>query len=71
MLSRGRVCAEAVGTAIGDQPFILGDNFSAAAFMLVYTLMLAKRFLLEGLPAPVELYRQRLAAPSAFQKSVS
>jgi len=71
MLSRGRVCAEAVGTAIGDQPFILGDNFSAADIMLGYTLMLAERFLPEGLPATVEPYWQRLAARPAFQKSVS
>ena len=71
MLSRGRVCAEAVGTAIGDQSFILGDTFSAADIMLGYTLMLAERFLPEGLPATVEPYWQRLAARPAFQKSVS
>ena len=71
MLSRGRVCAEAVGSAIGDQSFILGDTFSAADIMLGYTLMLAERFLPEGLPATVEPYWQRLAARPAFQKSVS
>ena len=71
MLARGHACAEAVGTAIGDQPFILGEAFSAADIMLGYTLMLAERFLPDGLPATVEPYWQRLAARPAFQKSVS
>lgn len=71
MLTRGKVCAEAVGTAIGDQPFILGEAFSAADIMLGYTLMLAQRFLPDGLPATVQPYWQRLAARPAFQKSVS
>lgn len=71
MLGRGRVCAEAVGTAVGDQSFILGDTFSAADIMLGYTLLLAERFLPEGLPATVQPYWQRLAARPAFQKSVS
>jgi glutathione S-transferase len=71
MLARGHACAEAVGTAIGDQPFILGETFSAADIMLGYTLMLAERFLPDGLPATVEPYWQRLAARPAFQKSVS
>ena len=71
MLARGHACAEAVGTAIGDQPFILGEAFSAADIMLGYTLMLAERFLPDSLPATVEPYWQRLAARPAFQKSVS
>lgn len=71
MQARGLVCAEAVGAAIGDEAYILGKTFSAADIMLGYTLMLAERFLPDGLPASVQPYWQRLAARPAFQKSVS
>ncbi len=71
MQARGLVCAEAVGAAIGDAPYILGTNFSAADIMLGYSLMIGERLLPDGLPAIVQPYWQRLAARSAFQKSVS
>jgi glutathione S-transferase len=71
MQARGRLCAEAVGAAIGDQHYVLGESFSAADIMLGYTLMLAERFLPEGLPATVVPYWQRLSARPAFKKSVS
>jgi glutathione S-transferase len=44
MQNRAQVCAQAVGAAVADRTFILGEQFTAADIMLGYTLMLADRF---------------------------
>jgi glutathione S-transferase len=56
---------------MSDKTFILGETFSAADIMLGYTLMLADRFLSNGLPDSVIPYWQRLTSRPAYQKAVS
>jgi glutathione S-transferase len=71
MLNRGEQCAIAVGDAIGDNSFILGDDFSAADINLGYTIMLAEHFLPNGLPEHLKSYWERLSARPAFIKATS
>ena len=66
MQNRGEQCAIAVGEAIADKAFILGDNFSAADINLGYSIMLAERFLSNGLPESIKPYWQRLSSRPAF-----
>ena len=71
MQNRGEQCAIAVGDAIGDNSFILGDEFSAADITLGYSVMLAERFLPNGLPASIKPYWQRLSSRPAFIRATS
>lgn len=71
MQNRALLSAQAVGAAVKDRPFILGEQFTAADIMLGYTLMLAERFLPQGLPATVKPYWESLSSRSAYQKAVS
>ena len=71
MQSRAELSAKALGDEMSDKPFILGETFSAADIMLGYTVMLAERFLPEGLPDSLLPYWQRLSSRPAYQKAVS
>ena len=71
MQNRGEQCAIAVGDAIGDKAFILGDDFSAADINLGYSIMLAQRFLPNGLPESIKPYWQRLSSRPAFIRATS
>ena len=71
MQNRALFSAQAVGAAVKDRPFILGEQFTAADIMLGYTLMLAERFLPQGLPATVKPYWESLSSRSAYQKAVN
>lgn len=67
MQARAMLSAEALGAEVASKAFILGDDFSAADIMLGYTLMLAERFLPDGLPDNVLPYWQRLSSRPAFK----
>jgi glutathione S-transferase len=54
-----------------DRTFILGERFTAADIMLGYTLMLAERFLPQGLPANVVPYWETLSNRPGYKKAVS
>ena len=71
MQARAALSAKALGDEMSDKTFILGETFSAADIMLGYTLMLADRFLSNGLPDSVVPYWQRLTSRPAYQKAVS
>jgi glutathione S-transferase len=71
MQNRGEQGAIAVGEAIGDNNFILGDNFSAADINLGYSIMLAEKFLPNGLPENIKPYWQRLSSRPAFIRATS
>lgn len=71
MQARAELSAKALGDEMSDKPFILGETFSAADIMLGYTVMLAERFLPEGLPDSLLPYWQRLSSRPAYQKAVS
>ena len=71
MQNRGEQCAIAVGDEIGDNTFILGADFSAADINLGYSIMLAERFLPNGLPESVKPYWQRLSSRPAFIRATS
>ena len=71
MQARAALSAKALGDEMSDKTFILGETFSAADIMLGYTLMLADRFLANGLPDSVVPYWQRLTSRPAYQKAVS
>ena len=71
MQARAALSAKALGDEMSDKIFILGETFSAADIMLGYTLMLADRFLANGLPDSVVPYWQRLTSRPAYQKAVS
>ena len=71
MQARAALSAKALGDEMSDKTFILGETFSAADIMLGYTLMLADRFLSNGLPDSVIPYWQRLTSRPAYQKAVS
>ena len=71
MQARAALSAKALGNEMSDKTFILGETFSAADIMLGYTLMLADRFLSNGLPDSVIPYWQRLTSRPAYQKAVS
>ena len=71
MQARAALSAKALGDEMSDKTFILGETFSAADIMLGYTLMLADRFLANGLPDSVVPYWQRLTNRPAYQKAVS
>ena len=71
MQHRAALSTEAVGAEMADKSYILGDAFSAADISLGYTLMLAERFLPNGLPSSVIPYWQRLSSRPAFQAAVS
>ena len=71
MQARAALSAKALGDEMSDKTFILGETFSAADIMLGYTLMLADRFLSNGLPDSVVPYWQRLTNRPAYQKAVS
>ena len=71
MQYRALLCAQAVGEAITDRSFILGERFTAADIMLGYTVMLAERFLPQGLPASVVPYWETLSNRPGYKKAVS
>jgi glutathione S-transferase len=71
MQNRAEQCAVVVGNAMADQTFILGDEFSAADINLGYTIMLAEKFLPNGLPDNLTPYWQRLSTRPAFVKATS
>jgi glutathione S-transferase len=67
MKGRARQCAHAIGKAVDGQPWILGDEFSAADIMLGYTLRLYGLLMGEPLPDSAESYWARLCARDAFK----
>ena len=71
MQNRAQLCAQALGDAMTDRTFILGERFTAADIMLGYTLMLAERFLPQGLPANVVPYWETLSNRPGYKKAVS
>ncbi len=76
LVDRGRAIAPAlvgvVERALGDQPFILGDAFSAADIMLVFGLNIARhlRFVNDA-PPRVQDYCDRLMARPAYQRAAA
>jgi len=60
---------QAIGGALGSQPFILGEQFSAADILLGTTLSWARAFGLLGEHPEVEAYAQRLAARPAYRRA--
>lgn len=72
--ARGRAltCLDAVNSAVDGQPFLLGDEFTAADIMMGYTLMLAKRVnVLEGDHPHASAYFERLSARRGYQKAMA
>lgn len=76
LVDRGREIAPAlvgvVERALGDQPYILGDEFSAPDIMLGFGLNIARHlgFVTEATPR-VDAYCDRLTARSAFQRAAA
>jgi len=76
LVDRGRAIAPAlvgvVERALGDQPFILGDDFSAADIMLGFGLQIARHldFVNEETPR-VSAYCERLTTRPAFQRAAA
>ncbi len=66
MQDRAQLCVEALNSAVAEQDYILGNEFSAADIMLGYSLMLAQRFLSEPLPAHAAAYFERLVVRPGY-----
>ena len=66
MQDRAQLCVEALNSAVAEQDYILGNEFSAADIMLGYSLMLAQRFLPEPLPAHAAAYFERLVVRPGY-----
>jgi glutathione S-transferase len=72
MKNRARLCLDALEAALGDQPYLLGDEFSAADIMMGYTLVIARMFKLLGADHPkVSGYFDRLAERPGYQRATA
>ena len=67
MSNRALVSADVVAAQVAHQPFLIGEEFSAADIMMGYTLLLAERMLAKGLPANLHDYWERLKQRPAMQ----
>ena len=66
MASRAALASQAVSDVVADQPFLLGDEFTAADIMMGYTVMLAAEVLKQTLPSPLARYWASLKSRPAF-----
>ena len=76
LVDRGKEIAPAlvsvVERALGDEPYILGSQFSAADIMLAFGLNIGRYLGFVGPDTPrCDAYLDRLAARPAYQKAAS
>ncbi len=66
MGARARLCVDALAGPLADQPYLVGERFTAADIMMGYTLMIHRRLVTEQLPPSVQRYWSRLSERRAF-----
>ena len=67
MANRSVVCLQAVADAVQDQPYILGDEFTAADIMIGYSVMLGTMLIPDRFPKDLGPYWERLSARPGFK----
>lgn len=69
MKDRAALCLDPIVEATAAQPYLLGEDFSAADIMTGYSLMLAHWLMPERIPAKLAGYWQRLTERPAYQRA--
>lgn len=69
MENRAAVCLEALAQGVAEQPYLLGDSFSAADVMTGYSLMLAQWLIPGRMPKALQPYWDRLQARPGYQQA--
>ena len=69
MKARGRLCAQAVAKHLNDKQYLLGDTFSGADIMMIYTLRLYRETVETELPGALSTYWDRISKRPAFERT--
>ena len=67
MKARGRLCAQAVAQAVEGKQYLLGDAFSGADIMMIYTLKLYRELVEEEFPGALATYWDSISKRAAFR----
>ncbi|MEM7220844.1 MAG: glutathione S-transferase [Pseudomonadota bacterium] len=69
MIDRSVLSAEALGDAVADRDYLLGDSFSAADIMAGYSVRLVEMLIPERMPEQLAPYWSRLQQRPAYQQA--